>query len=191
MTYNITVPSNVVRTDVRRLINFKRGDIYVCQLDEDYTSSEINSQKKLFSTTGLIGKKRPCIIWSNNEYNSTNRNTYTVIPIKTNHTDKSSEDYVNTSYDILVPIFIEGEERFVVVSQARPLNSKCILSYFGTITNPDLLDTIEKEFVRYQLNNTHDIDAIFKQYGSLSNALEFLNSKFAKDAYSKFKSLRK
>ena len=41
------------RTDVRRMVDFKRGQIYICTLD-DYRVTQ--SGEHLFSKTGLIGK---------------------------------------------------------------------------------------------------------------------------------------
>lgn len=168
------------RTDVRRLIDFKRGQIYICTLD-DYRISQANEH--LFSKTGLIGKSRPCMIWSNDDYNGENRNTYTIIPIKSNHTSLPTKQYIKESYDILVPIWINGVEKFLAVSQARPINAINIRSYVGTITNQEILNEIDKAFLVNHMRDKTITEEIFHKYGNIENIIDFLNSNKAYNCY--------
>lgn len=168
------------QTDVRRLIDFKRGQIYICSLD-DYRAP--NQNDHLFSKTGLIGKSRPCMIWSNDEYNGENRNTYTIIPIKSNHTDLPTKQYISESYDILVPIWINGLEKFLTVSQARPINATNIRSYVGSITNQEILNEVDKAFLINHMRDRKMTEEIFLKYGSIENIMDFLNSNKAYNCY--------
>lgn len=168
------------RTDVRRMVDFKRGQIYICTLD-DYRVTQ--SEEHLFSKTGLIGKSRPCMIWSNDDYNKDSRNTYTIIPIKSNHTSLSTKQYIQESYDILVPIWINGVEKFLAVSQARPINAVNIRSYMGTITNQEILDEVDKAFLVNHMRDKDIMEQIFYKYGNVENIIEFLNSNKAYNCY--------
>lgn len=167
------------RTDVKKKFNFKKGDICICNLDEEdgYNGS-------YFSKTGLIGKSRPCLIFSTEEYNKDFRNTYTVIPIKSNNTGLTTEEYVSTSLDIITPIWIHGTEKFIIITQARPLSVKRIGGYVGTITNPKVLDKVDELFMATHFCDKNKAEFISEYYGNFNNALNFLCSEEAKKAYS-------
>jgi mRNA-degrading endonuclease toxin of MazEF toxin-antitoxin module len=160
-------------TDVRRLIEFKKGDIYICRLDEDNQNS---AETKLFSSTGLIGKARPCMIYSNDEHNKTARNTYYIIPIKTNHSGKSAQEYIDESLDILVPIWFSGVQKFLNISQLRPISACRISSYLGTVINHTVLEKVDKLVWYNTAFRKDDLREVFKTYGSYDNILNFLLS---------------
>lgn len=127
--------------DVKRLVTIQRGQIYACSLDEPNSNGKYSANE--FSKTGLIGKKRPCLIISNDEINK--RGTmYRIVPIKTNHTDLSPLEYAAKSLDILIPIEMAEDTKFLVINQTRPINISSVGSYVATVTNTKLLDKVDR-----------------------------------------------
>ena len=169
-------------TDVRKILHFNKGDIYICQLDEE----DDDAETPFFSKSGLIGKTRPCMIFSTLEYNDEWRNTYTVIPIKTNNTDKSTKEYIEHSPDIFVPLWMNGIEKLLMINQARPLNARRIRSYVGTITNQDVLAEVDKMYLQCHFGLKNDIDKIYNKYGSTDEIIKFLSSNQAFTCYDKY-----
>lgn len=183
---NLIYENGDKKSDVRKIVEYKRGQIYICDLDEGFTKDE---KEHLFSQTGLIGKARPCMIYSNSEYNCSTRNTYMIIPIKTNHTDLPSSQYIKESYDLLVPIWMGGIEKFLVINQARPINARRVSSYIGTVTNEELLDKVDKMMIRMECDDKYinDIEKIFSRYGSMDNIVKFLASDKANNCWINYK----
>ena len=159
-------------TDVRKILHFNKGDIYICQLDEE----DDDSDTPFFSKTGLIGKTRPCMIFSTLEYNDKWRNTYTVIPIKTNNTEKSTKEYIETSPDVFVPLYMNGAEKLLMINQARPLKASRIRSYVGTITNEKVLNEVDKLYLQCHFGTEKDISKIYSRYGTTDRIINFLCS---------------
>lgn len=73
-------------SDTGRII--KKFDIYLCDLGEG----------ELFTSGGDIGKTRPCVIISSNNFNHPKSCRYIVAPIRTEHketiTKENLEDFV-------------------------------------------------------------------------------------------------
>lgn len=176
--------SESAKTDIKRIYDFKKGDIYICNLDEDESKDG-----SYFSTTGLIGKTRPCFLFSIKEYNDEFRNTYTIMPIKTNNTGLSTEEYIRTSHDIVTPIWIDGVEKFIVVNQARPLCVRKVIRYLGTVVNPDVLIKVDELFLATHFCGAEKAKEISLNYGNFENAVNFLCSEDAKSLYSTRNSL--
>ena len=164
-------------TDVKKICHYNKGEIYICNLDED------NGDKQFFSSSGLIGKSRPCMIFSTREYNDSFRNTYTVIPIKTNNTEKSDEEYIRTSPDVFVPIVIDGDEKLLMVNQARPLKCQRIQSYIGTIVNQEVLAEVDRSYLSWHFGDESKIADMYDKYKNTENIINFLCSKKAKTCY--------
>lgn len=127
--------------DVKRMVTIQRGQIYACSLDEPNSSGRYSATE--FSKTGLIGKKRPCLIISNDEINKRG-NMYRIVPIKTNHTDLSPLEYAAKSSDVLIPIEMAEDTKFLVINQIRPINISSVGSYVATVTNTKLLDKVDR-----------------------------------------------
>lgn len=159
-------------SDVKKILHFNKGDIYICQLDEDENAVD----NQFFSKSGLIGKTRPCMIFSTLEYNDAWRNTYTVIPIKTNNTELPTKEYIQQSPDIFVPIMMHGTEKLLMVNQARPLSARRIRSYLGTIVNQDILNEVDRLFLQCHFGLSSDISKIYSRYGSTDRIIKFLCS---------------
>lgn len=168
------------RSDVKKLLHFRKGEIYLCSLDED---DEI-TDAPFFSKSGLIGKTRPCMIFSTFEYNESWRNTYTIIPIKTNNTEKSTQEYIQTSPDIYVPIWMNGSEKLIMINQARPIDVKKVRQYIGTITNQDVLNKVDELYLQCHYGSKDDIHEIYNRYGTTDRIIDFLCSE---KAYTCFK----
>ena len=126
--------------DVKRMITIQRGQIYACSLDEPINGKYSANE---FSKTGLIGKKRPCLIISNDDINK--RGTmYRIVPIKTNHTNLSPLEYAAKSPDILIPIEMAEGTKFLVINQTRPINISSVGRYVASVTNTKLLDKVDR-----------------------------------------------
>ena len=168
------------RSDTKRIIHFRRGDIYFCNLDENTPG-----EKTCFSTSGLIGKTRPCVIWSCQEYNDEFRNTYMVIPIKTNNTDDPIDEYIKRSPDVFVPIWMEGTEKMIMINQLRPIAPQNIKAYSGTIVNQDVINEIDRKI--WELFYQKKTNDIFDNYKDMDNIIEFLRSDKALTCYKHWK----
>lgn len=168
------------KSDIKRILHFNKGDIYLCRLDDE----DDDNDTPFFSKSGLIGKTRPCMIFSTIEYNDCWRNTYTVIPIKTNNTGLSTKEYIEQSPDIFVPIWMEGSEKLIMVNQARPLGVKRVKSYIGTITNQEVLNKVDKLYLQCHFGSKDDISEIYNRYESTERIINFLCSE---KAYTCFK----
>lgn len=167
--------------DVKRMVTIQRGQIYACSLDEpgDYKK---NSTQFEFSKTGLIGKKRPCLIISNDSINKTG-SLYRIVPIKTNHTDLSPLEYAAKSSDILIPIEMAEDTKFLVINQSRPITISSVGSYVATITNTKLLDKVDKAIMEMDTGvNTNYLTsaetlmtAASKYFDNLEDIVKFFN----------------
>lgn len=166
--------------DVKRMITIQRGQIYACSLDEpdrngNYTANE-------FSKTGLIGKKRPCLIISNDTLNK-NGNMYRIVPIKTNHTELSALEYAAKSSDILIPIEMKDDTKFLVINQARPINIASVGSYVTTVTNSKLLDKVDRAILEMDTNFDMQyltvaeeiVKASSKYFDNMDDVVKFFN----------------
>lgn len=165
--------------DVKRMLDVKRGQIYLCKLDDVNSKSDDN---KIYSKTGLIGKTRPCLIVSSDKYNDDpNRLTYRIVPIKTNHTDLPTEEFVKKSNDILIPIDMAEGTKFLVINQSRPINIGCISTYIGTITNKQVLNQVDLAIIgmdtEYEIaeNDKELVSLVKDTFGSLYKFQHFLN----------------
>ena len=138
--------------DVKRMVTIQRGQIYACSLDEPSNYGKKGDTE--FSKTGLIGKKRPCLIISNDTINK-NSTIYRIVPIKTNHTDLSPLEFAARSSDILIPIEMAEETKFLVINQSRPINISSVGSYVATITNSKLLDKVDRAIL--EMDTSFDI----------------------------------
>lgn len=94
------------------------NDIYWCNL------GDINEQFNKY----MIKKCRPCIILSS-DTDDMQKNTFTVLPIKT---FRGGED--NTYY-ITKKIDLGDVESLLCLDQIRPINRRSIQEYIGTLTN--------------------------------------------------------
>lgn len=167
--------------DVKRMVNIRRGQIYMCSLDEPYNYGSRKSQEE-FSKTGLIGKKRPCLIISNDNINA-NGSVYRIIPIKSNHTELSTLEYVAKSSDTLIPIEMSEDTKFLVVNQSRPIHISSVNNYVATITNSKLLDKIDKAIIEmdtgfdigYQQAAENLVEASSKYFNNVDDVIRFFN----------------
>ena len=175
--------------DVKRMLNIERGQIYLCKLDDNPTH---NNEPKIYSKTGLIGKTRPCMILSSDKYNSQDKLTYRIIPIKTDDIGLSRQEFMEDSNDILIPIDMAEGTKFLVINQSRPINIGCISTYIGTITNKDLLDKIDAAIIEMDTNyciNEEDIQIakmVKDRFGSMYKFQRFLNDNRVKKAVASF-----
>lgn len=168
--------------DVKRMVTIQRGQIYACSLDEPTTESRKNNSQFEFSKTGLIGKKRPCLIISNDNINK-NGSLYRIVPIKTNHTDLSPLEYAAKSSDILIPIEMAEDTKFLVINQTRPINISSVGSYVATITNTKLLDKVDKAIMemdtgfdtKYLSSAEALVTAASKYFDTLDDVVKFFN----------------
>lgn len=166
--------------DVKRMITIQRGQIYACSLDEPINGKYSANE---FSKTGLIGKKRPCLIISNDEINK--RGTmYRIVPIKTNHTNLSPLEYAAKSPDILIPIEMAEGTKFLVINQTRPINISSVGSYVASVTNSKLLDKVDRAILEMDtgfdmtyLTLAEDIvKSASKYFEDMSDVAKFFNN---------------
>lgn len=173
--------------DVRRMLNVQRGQIYLCKLDENQTHNEEN---RIYSKTGLLGKTRPCLIVSSDGYNSIpEQKTYRIVPIKTNHTNLTTEEYIKQSQDVLIPINMFEGTKFLVVNQSRPISIGCISTYIGTITNKEIMNKVDDAILWIDTSLHLDskmIEDIYNIFGDYSNFMRFLSDKRVKNIMSAY-----
>lgn len=160
---------NTYKLDVKKGLEIKRGQIYLCDLNED--NPNCDNDIPSLSTTGLISKRRPCIVISTPEHHKKGSILFRIAPIKSNHTSKSAEDYVRDSYDVLIPINMPDGTKFIVVNQTRAITIKRIVSYLCEINNPEILDKVDQEIIKMdtgvdlsELMPKDTIDNVFGNY---------------------------
>ena len=139
-------------SDTARIIN--KFDIYVCDLGE-------------IGESNTLGKSRPCVIISSNEYNSPKNGQYIIAPIRTEHQMEVSRDTLETIVKerrklgrIYVPIEMAPDDfRFIDISQMRQISNTNVVKYSSTVIN---------ENIRKRIN-----DSIFELIFSQQEATEY------------------
>ena len=122
-------------------------DVYICDLGE--TVSE-------FADTGMLTKKRPCVIVSSDDLNNPRNGQYKIAPIRTEHyhSEVNRENLEMIIAEkrklgrIYVPIEMNKEDfRFIDLTQTRPISIRKIQHYVGTILNSELRRRINRDLL--------------------------------------------
>lgn len=142
------------KPDVKTNITIKRGDIYLINLDENPPASKKDAVS--LSKTGLISKTRPCLVISSEQYNAQKGISFRIAPIKSNNTHMSSEEYIRTSLDVLVPIKMVEGEKFIVINQTRPITLRQIEKYIATVNNDEIMRQVDREIIKLDTGLDYD-----------------------------------
>lgn len=111
-----------------------RGDIFMVKL----SGGDPESLARL--TYPILGKKRPCLIISDDEYNTKpGRLVFTVLPIKTWHDDTNVEN------EVVMPINMQSDrDSLICISQIRSVSLFDFGDYMSTCT-PEFMEELDKE----------------------------------------------
>lgn len=138
-------------SDTARIIN--KFDIYVCDLGE-------------IADNSLLGKSRPCVIISNDDYNSPKNGQYLIAPIRTEHqmeVSRENLDYITQERKkygrIYVPIEMSPEDfRFIDITQLRQVSSSNVTRYVSTIINYKLRKRINDSLFEFLFSKEEAVD---------------------------------
>lgn len=124
----------------------RKFDIYLCDLGEGE-----------FISGGDIGKTRPCVIISSDNYNNPKSCRYVVAPIRTEHkediTKNNVESFVKRKKEtgtLYVPLEMAPDDlRFIDITEMKKVASSKLIRYLHSVINPSVKDRINKTIVEF------------------------------------------
>lgn len=125
----------------------RQGEVYWCNL------GQLDGE----SDSSLLRKTRPCLIISDNNFNTLTKGAL-IIPIKTDHTRGEETKYFS-KYRISITTE-DGQEKpkAVVGDQIRFVSNEYINKYFGTLTNIDKTKDIYNSLFGLTIDETYKDD---------------------------------
>lgn len=142
--------------DIIRIVN--KFDVYICDL------GEITSEKG-----SSLGKVRPCVIISSNDFNTPFSNQYIIAPMRSESnsgvTRENLQEFISERRKVgrvYIPVsYSNGDISFIDITQMRQIDSQKLQRYIGTIGNMELrrkinASVMEVLFSRDEFTNTYE-----------------------------------
>lgn len=168
----------MVNKDVTDLsMRIRRGDIFYVHLSN-------NDDKSLRGMGFLLGKTRPCLVVTADEYNTDERQAvYGVLPIKTRKEESEFSVFAAQEY---IPIRLrEGKDCVICVSQLRTVNLRDIKDYVGTVSNKSLMKDVNDRLKKVYIGENSDITSqdLIDELDSVKVELSTLKYKYSRLKY--------